>query len=259
MTWTTRPRSEFGKLAAIKEGTGPTLLLLHGVGLRAEAWNGQIDGLRDKFSIVAPDMPGHGLSQPFEDAARLSEYTDRVAEMVDGPVLIAGHSMGAMIALELACRFPEYVQGVAALNAIYQRDEDATRAIQTRAKSMPIDHAADPAQTLTRWFGSSELPARDFCSAWLKTVSPAAYKLAYSAFAQEGGPKERDLAALQMPALFITGADEPNSTPAMSRAMAATVPDGEAVIVEGAAHMMPMTHPQRINAELTAFFDRCLT
>ena len=60
----------------------------------------------------------------------------------------------------------------------------------------------------------------------------------------------RTLARLSCPALFMTGAKEPNSTPEMSQAMARIAPHGRAVIVEGAAHMLPMTHAVPVNAEL---------
>ena len=53
--------------------------------------------------------------------------------------------------------------------------------------------------------------------------------------------------------LFMTGGHEPNSTPAMSRRMASLVSDGMALIVEDAAHMMPMTHPSEVNQALRQF------
>ena len=45
MTWTTQPRSKFGQLNAIVSGTGKQLVLIHGVGLRAEAWSEQTSEL----------------------------------------------------------------------------------------------------------------------------------------------------------------------------------------------------------------------
>ena len=59
---------------------------------------------------------------------------------------------------------------------------------------------------------------------------------------------------MAMPALFVTGAEEPNSTPQMSRDMAKITPQGHSYIVEGAAHMAPMTHAAEIAAELHGFF-----
>ena len=55
MMWTIRQRSDFGALRAIRRGAGPQALLLHGVGLRAEAWNAQIDALARHFAVIAPE------------------------------------------------------------------------------------------------------------------------------------------------------------------------------------------------------------
>jgi pimeloyl-ACP methyl ester carboxylesterase len=57
----------------------------------------------------------------------------------------------------------------------------------------------------------------------------------------------------------MTGALEPNSTPAMSEAMAALTPKGRAIIVPDAAHMMPMTHPEVVNAALLDFAAEVLS
>ncbi len=153
----------------------------------------------------------------------LSDYTTVISgilDMCDGPVVAVGHSMGAMVALDLAARWPERIGGVAALNAVFERDADAARAVQNRAAALDGLSPADPEQTLARWFGAASPPERDACRYWLRTVDPRAYKLAYTAFAQSGTPDRAMLARLACPALFMTGSAEPNSTPAMSRAMA---------------------------------------
>ena len=257
MTWTTRPRSEFGRLAAIRRGAGASLLLLHGVGLRAEAWNVQIDVLARHFLVIAPDMPGHGESPALDDPSTLAAYTDCIAAALSGPVLVAGHSMGAMIALDLAIRYPELLRGVAAVNAIYRRTSKAAAAVRERAAGLNDQSVADPSGTLHRWFGDAPSQEADACRAWLTSVSPKSYKAAYRVFAEEDGPADADLRHLACPALFLTGANEPNSTPEMSRAMAARTPEGQVNIIAGAAHMMPMTHPTEVNAALIGFFAAC--
>ena len=56
------------------------------------------------------------------------------------------------------------------------------------------------------------------------------------------GPEDHQLKNLAIPALFMTAAHDPNSTPAMSEAMADHTPLGRACTVPASAHMMPMTH-----------------
>lgn len=260
MTWKTRPRSERSGLAWIEQGAGPSVLLLHGVGLRAEAWNAQVDALTEAgFHVLAPDMLGHGSSSAPPAPASLSDFVQPVANLIRSPVVIAGHSMGAMMALELAARHPEKVKGVIALNAIYRRSSAARQAVQARAGGLDGRSPVVAGPTLDRWFGAAPSPARDACADWLQSMQPEGYKAAYSVFANEDGPSDDTLKSLGCPALFMTGADEPNSTPQMSRAMAALAPEGRAEIVADAAHMMPMTHADQVNAALVRHAQECLS
>jgi pimeloyl-ACP methyl ester carboxylesterase len=234
--------------------------LLHGVGLRAEAWNAQADALvQAGFNVVAPDMLGHGESDYAPIPATLADYVAPVAEQINQPVIVVGHSMGAMMALELAAECANHVQGVVALNAIYQRSAEASAAVRARADALDGKTMADPADTLKRWFGAVSSSQADACREWLMTVDPAAYKSAYTVFANSDGPSVELLRGLTCPALFITGAQEPNSTPEMSRQMAALAPKGRSEVIAGAAHMMPMTHASAVNACVVKFAKECLT
>lgn len=257
MTWTTRPRSEFGKLRCVEAGRGPLVLFLHGVGLRAEAWAEQLDHFAQTCRVIAPDMPGHGASVPLGHSANLEDYVDLIARAFNEPAVVVGHSMGAMIAVNLAVRYPEKVAGIGALNAIFKRSEAAKAAVQARVAALDGEQIVDPTATLKRWFDDLESAPALACRDWLTAVSPAGYKAAYTVFANEDGPSNAGLGGLKMPSLFMTGALEPNSTPAMSEAMAKLAPRGRAVVLPGAAHMMPMTHPRCVNSELARLMEEC--
>ncbi|MEC8295319.1 MAG: alpha/beta hydrolase [Pseudomonadota bacterium] len=280
MTWKTQPRSDFGPLQAItvpasngsssqQNGSaekGPLAILLHGVGLRAEAWAAQIPVLSDLgFDVLAPDMPGHGQSA-FTPLDNVQGYAELLGialtqQTPDRDCLLIGHSMGAMIALELAQQHAKQCIGVIAMNAIFQRETPARAAVAARAAQLDGVSLPDPSPTLTRWFGaetSDPLAERDACHDWLTTVSPRGYQQAYRCFANSDGPTTQSLQTLRCPALFLTGAEEPNSTPAMSIAMADLAPNGRAEVIAGAAHMMPMTHAPETNSAVQSFAKECL-
>ncbi|WP_422378277.1 alpha/beta fold hydrolase [Roseibium sp.] len=259
MTWTTRPRSRIGSTAFFGEGDGPRLVLIHGVGLRAEAWNGQVSGLARAFDVVAPDLAGHGESDGFAEEPTLQAFSDRLAGLLHRDTVLVGHSMGAMIALDLAIRSPDAVRGVVALNAIYRRTAAAGEAVRHRAGQLDGVRVPDPEPTLTRWFGDRASPERNACAGWLGSVDPEGYRHAYRVFASEDGPSDAGLRSLTCPALFMTGGEEPNSTPAMSEAMAALAADGRCRVLADAAHMMPMTHAAEVTAAIQAFATECLT
>jgi pimeloyl-ACP methyl ester carboxylesterase len=226
------------------------MVLIHGVGLRAEAWGALIPLLQSTFTLHLLDMPGHGASALCR-GEQLGDYTARFADYLDrlGGAITVGHSMGAMIALDLAGRAPGLLHGVAALNAIYRRSPEAAQQVQARAQAQDGTALPDPAPTLRRWFSDLDTPPARACRDWLTDVDPRGYAQAYRVFAHHDGPDQGDLAAYPGPALFITGGDEPNSTPRMSQDMARLAPCGTAHVIDGAAHMAPMTHP-RIIADL---------
>lgn len=265
MIWTTQPRfkTELG-LSGYCLGDGPNLVLLHGVGLRSEAWNSLVAYLSDSFSIYAIDLPGHGESESLEgDASSLEDYSDAITaylESFDGPVYIAGHSMGAMIAINIAINHPERVKSIAALNAIYKRSDIASKAVKARAEALRgiAQKNLNTDVTLQRWFGenpeSDSLDAAKACDGWIRKTPIMEYQKAYHCFAHHDGPSAKQLPKLKVPSLFITGADEPNSTPEMSQAMAQIVPLGRAEIIRGAAHMMPMTHAEQVATVLRHHF-----
>ena len=245
-------------MAVIEAGEGPTVLLLHGVGLKAEAWSPIIDDLSKRYHVIAPDMPGHGASLMISDLNSLRDYVEAIAPLLTQKSIVVGHSMGAMIALGLASRFEDQVSAVAAMNAVFERDENAKSSVSARAAMLDGKTVSDPSQTLHRWFGESQSQEQEACRRWLLEVDPFGYKAAYGVFASEDGPSRELLSSLAMPALFMTGADEPNSTPAMSKAMAELVPNGKAVVLNGAAHMMPMTHSQNVVEALASFLKEAL-
>ena len=258
MTWTTLQRSDvINGVSCHRRGNGPLMMFIHGVGLRAEAWGAQIDALADYFSVCAIDMPGHGESDLLDAESGLAEFTDRISSVIEElnePVILMGHSMGGMIAMDIAANKPHLCKAIVVLNAICGRGPEASGAVKQRAASLSIDSTPSPEEPLRRWFGQDQsIPEAYACRSWLTSVDPVGYKTAYTVFANNDGLSDDELKSLDCPALFMTGSEEPNSTPAMSEKMARLSPKGKAIIIEDAAHMMPMTHASEVNAHILEF------
>lgn len=240
-------------------GNGPAMLLVHGVGMNSHYWNNIKNHLTKHFSVTVVDIPGHGCSPCLDsNNPALSDYTDVIAATVDQPTIIVGHSMGALIALDLSVRYPDKTTGIAVLNGIYRRDHAASKAVLQRAALLNANTSPDPTDTLLRWFGDRPTGtyaiAADNCRKWLTEVDPAGYRSAYLAFAQSDAPTDAQLAGIACPALFITGSDEPNSTPAMSKKMSELLSNAKYISIEGARHMMSLTHGAETTRALINFF-----
>lgn len=259
MTSTTLPLSEpYGPAACRIAGEGPPLVLIHGVGMQSAAWTPQIEALSGIARVIAADMPGHGGSAPLPAGSGLPDYLDWLDAVLDaldaGPVSIAGHSMGALIAGGYAITRPGRVQRVALLNAVHRRSARARAAVEARAEEIRQGRM-DLETPLTRWFGTSaaDLAAHGQVAGWLANVDPGGYATAYGAFARGDGTYADGWGRVACPVLALTGEDDPNSTPAMSRAIADAAQNGTAVAVKGHRHMVSLTAPETVNAHLAAW------
>ena len=95
-------------LAATRTGTGPTLLLLHGIGSARQDWATLLPHLTPDFDVLAVDLPGHGESLPVEGRPTVGALADALEADLDarglGAVHVFGNSLGGRLALELARR-----------------------------------------------------------------------------------------------------------------------------------------------------------
>ncbi len=91
----------------VRRGTGPPLVLIHGIGHHLQGWHPVARLLEDSFEVIAVDSPGFGRSAPIAGRT-IGDYTDAFAAWFDELGLerphVAGNSMGGGISLELARR-----------------------------------------------------------------------------------------------------------------------------------------------------------
>jgi len=95
-------------LAYTRAGSGPPLVLLHGLGHRRQAWDAVLDRLTPHRDVIAVDLPGHGESPPLDTTNR--SVTDALGEELIGLLdqlgldrpHLAGNSLGGRLALEAA-------------------------------------------------------------------------------------------------------------------------------------------------------------
>ena len=95
----------------VRAGSGPTLVLLHGLLGSHRSWSRLVDRLSHEFTVVAPDLLGHGESaKPLGDYS-LGAFAASVRDLLDhvgvGSATIVGHSLGGGIAMEFGYLFPE--------------------------------------------------------------------------------------------------------------------------------------------------------
>jgi pimeloyl-ACP methyl ester carboxylesterase len=97
--------------AFVLAGSGPPLLLLHGIGNSAQTWAGVIDRLAAHHTVLAPDLLGHGWSDKPRGDYSIAGYANGMRDLLSvldlEQVTVVGHSLGGGIALQFAYQFPE--------------------------------------------------------------------------------------------------------------------------------------------------------
>jgi pimeloyl-ACP methyl ester carboxylesterase len=92
-------------------GSGPALLLLHGVTNSSETWERVAPALAERFTLIAPDLLGHGQSATPRGDYSLGAHASGVRDVLTAlgieRVTVVGHSLGGGIAMQFAYQFPE--------------------------------------------------------------------------------------------------------------------------------------------------------
>ncbi|HVQ86478.1 MAG TPA: alpha/beta hydrolase [Mycobacterium sp.] len=102
-------------------GSGPALLLIHGVGCNSKSWEPVHAKLAQRFTVIAPDLLGHGESdKPHADyslPAFANGMRDLLAVLGIDRVTVVGHSFGGGVAMQFAYQYPELVERIVLVNA----------------------------------------------------------------------------------------------------------------------------------------------
>lgn len=98
----------------LRAGEGPPLLLLHGIGDSARTWEHLLPVLSQRYTVIAPDLLGHGFSdRPRADysvAAYANGMRDLLGVLGIDRVTVVGHSLGGGVAMQLAYQYPDRVE-----------------------------------------------------------------------------------------------------------------------------------------------------
>jgi len=98
----------------IEAGSGPVLLLIHGMAGTCVNWESVIEPLSINRTVIAPDFPGHGASAPgggdYSLGALASSLRDLMLSLGHERATLVGHSLGGGVAMQFTYQFPEMVE-----------------------------------------------------------------------------------------------------------------------------------------------------
>ncbi len=102
-------------------GSGPAVLLVHGITSRSETWRRVIPRLAERHTVIAPDLLGHGESAKPRGDYSLGSFASGLRDIMIAlevpTATVVGHSLGGGIAMQLAYQFPERVERLVLVNS----------------------------------------------------------------------------------------------------------------------------------------------
>jgi pimeloyl-ACP methyl ester carboxylesterase len=97
--------------AFVHAGSGPALLLIHGIGDSSETWRELLPALAREYTVVAPDLLGHGRSDKPRADYSVAAYANGMRDLLTVLGLeratVVGHSLGGGVAMQFAYQYPE--------------------------------------------------------------------------------------------------------------------------------------------------------
>src|SRR5438132_2322661 len=102
-------------------GYGPTIILIHGYTQTSRMWRPLIPQLADKFTVIAPDLPGIGDSDIPVDGLDMKNAAIRIHDLAKSlgviKARVVGHDIGLMVAYAYAAQFQSETEKLALLDA----------------------------------------------------------------------------------------------------------------------------------------------
>jgi (E)-2-((N-methylformamido)methylene)succinate hydrolase len=245
----------------LSEGSGPPLMLVHGVGADLRSWDAIAERLSRQFRVIRLDLRGHGRSSRIE-TCRLEDFLEDVSLVLDTlgveKTHLAGFSLGGMIAQAFVLAHPKRIGKVAFISAVAGRTPEERAGVMARARKVREEGIASVATAADdRWFTEGfrrahpetvrqrleELMANDHRS----------YCAAYSVFA--GGDLGPRLGEIRHPTLIVTGEHDVGSNTRMARFMHESIGGSELHILPGLKHSVLLEAPEAIAQLLLDFLS----
>ncbi|MCB9506427.1 MAG: alpha/beta fold hydrolase [Myxococcales bacterium] len=251
-----------------ESGDGPPLLLLNGMSQSTANWLSHVRPLGERFRTLTYDARGQGrspLGDVVAEPVTLEGHVDDLAELLDGVgldhVSLCGFSHGARLALAFAARHPRRVDRLV-LTSTGDNDDPMRRAI-VRSWAEVLERGGLEAMA---WCSMPDILGRDFLAAnerFLEAMVRATVqrndadglRALLAGMAGFGSPLD-DAAALHCPALLISSPDDLLVSRESAKRLAAALPDGAHVWIDGCGHTIPIEAPERWRSVVETFLLR---
>jgi 3-oxoadipate enol-lactonase len=243
------------------EGSGPVILLLHGVGGSHTVWNDVVSGLTSEFRVLAPDMRGHGrTSSPTGSHYTFAELEGDVVRFLDDKAIdsayLVGLSGGALLALRISLDYPARVRGLVMVSGAAYVDNHsrsiAQRWTETYAKEGPDAYGLRILKDL-------------YYPDWIEAHLDFADQVREEVRHHDFGPATRwghsvekfderaRVGKVSIPTLIVQAMDDQVVDASHGRILRQSIPGAQIRILAETGHMVPLERPKETIEAVTNF------
>ncbi|MDX6608158.1 MAG: hypothetical protein QOF85_83 [Solirubrobacterales bacterium] len=257
-------------------GKGPVLLLIHGMAGSCENWRDVIEPLARRHTVVAPDLPGHGMSAggpgDYSLGSLASGLRDLLLALGHERATLVGHSLGGGIAMQFSYQFPEMVERLVLVSsgglgpevspvlraaalpgaelfiaATASTGQKIGGAIGRGLSMVGMKPGADVAEVARGYASLAEPQRRKAFLATLRSV--------IGTEGQRVAASDRLYLAEEVPVLIVWGARDPIIPVRHGEDAHRALPGSKLEIFEGAGHMPQLEQPGHFIAVLERFLS----
>ena len=242
----------------IEHGSGTPLVLLHGFPFDHMIWDGVIGELEKGIRVIAPDLRGHGRSLITESDYSITDMAADIIELMDKlqtrEAVIAGHSMGGYIALEIVRNFPERVSGIALISSHIFSDTLEKKQSRLEDSDKIMRQGADVILANLPNLLTHNDKAKSFCRDAVVRMDLNGAMGALHAMANRT-TSEDVWKVLNIPTMVIAGSDDQLIPIEKSRAFADLPKISTLEEIDGAGHMPMLEAPDKVAVALVRFIN----
>ncbi len=245
-------------------GAGAAVILLHPFPTHHEFWIPAAQALLPRYTVIIPDLRGHGESSLGEGSATMEKHAADVARVMDdagiGRAVVVGNSIGGYVAFELWRRHRERISAIALCNTRAQADTSEGRAARLQSAEEVLEKGTEAffATQILRWMGETARAARpdlvDGVLKMMRKMSPQNLAMVQRGMADRPDSVSM-LNTIHAPALIITGAEDHLTGVSDAELMHQNIAGSILKILPKTGHYSPWEQPEQIGRLLRQFVD----
>lgn len=239
-------------------------LCLHGIGGDYSSFQPQLEKLGHERHTLAWNMPGYGRSAALE-SVDFKSLAQSVIQLLDALAIekvdLVGHSIGGMLAIEAALRYPDRVRSlvlIATTSAFGGRD-DSFKQEFLKARLAPLDAGESMARLAERFVPEItgtviEAHHQKLAVASMAAVPEATYREILKCLVTFN--RREDVKSLSQPCCLIAGSVDRSAPAKTMDKLSGNLPDAEFHCIEGAGHLTNLEAPDAVNGIIDEFLNR---